>query len=258
MAGVTTVLTFLRATVALRNLNKKELMAIEYGIINLERDKELKEKGVKFLPMVGNNFENGLAYNNQGKLLLDGNEYARKKLLVLGESHYIEDYEEGEDISKFTRWVVGDYCNAESYSARWMNTFTKFARALAGRETTVSENRTIWDSFIFYNYLQVPMSGTRMQGSNEDYEKAIEPFFSVLEMYRPDIVVIWGNRLWNYLPNTHGFSWEPDIVIDYNEHKWGKYVLSNGKEVKILPIYHPSVGFSWDYWNILVSDKKLN
>ena len=61
MAGVTTVLTFLRATVALRNLNKKELMAIEYGIINLERDKELKEKGVKFLPMVGNNFENGLA-----------------------------------------------------------------------------------------------------------------------------------------------------------------------------------------------------
>ena len=73
-------------------------MAIEYGIINLERDKELKEKGVKFLPMVGNNFENGLAYNNQGELLLNDNEYVRKKLLVLGESHYIEDYEEGDMI----------------------------------------------------------------------------------------------------------------------------------------------------------------
>ena len=48
-------------------------MAIEYGIINPEIDKELKYKGENFLPMVGNNYENGLAYNNQGELLLDGN-----------------------------------------------------------------------------------------------------------------------------------------------------------------------------------------
>ena len=229
-------------------------MAREFGINDDIKDKELLAKGVRFLPMVGNAYEKGISYSPNGELLLNDNteDPKKAKLMVLGESHYIEDYEEGDDISRFTRWVVGDYCAADSYSQRWMNTFTKFARALAGKETNVDENRAIWDSFIFYNYLQVPMSGTRMQGSFEEYEEAIGPFFSVLDMYRPDIVVIWGYRLWNYLPDTHGFSWEPDIVIDDNEHKWGNYMLSDGKEVKVLPIYHPSVGFSWDYWNLVI------
>ncbi|MBR1630681.1 MAG: hypothetical protein IJ680_02380 [Paludibacteraceae bacterium] len=228
-------------------------MSVEYGIINQDKDRELIGKGVRFLPVIGSGYGNGLAYDDQGNLLLNaGSECAGKRLLVLGESHYIEDYEEGDDISEFTRWVVGAYRNAEYYSERWMNTFTKFARALAGRETSVSENCAIWDSFIFYNYLQVPMSGPRMRGDGEDYENAVEPFFAVLEMYHPDLVVVWGCRLWAYLPDSYGFSWEPDIVIGQNVHRWGKYVLPDGREVKVLPVYHPSAGFGWDYWNAVI------
>ena len=28
----------------------------------------------------------------------------------------------------------------------------------------------------------------------------------------------------------------------------GAYLLSNGKQVKVLAVNHPSVGYSWDYW----------
>lgn len=229
-------------------------MTKEFGIIDYQKDKELLAKGVRFLPMVGNAYEKGISYSPNGELLLNDNaENSKKvKLLVLGESHYIEDYEDGDDISRFTRCVVGDYCAANSYSQRWMNTFTKFARALAGKETNVDENRAIWDSLIFYNFLQVPLYGPRVQGNAEDYEDSQSPLFTVLEMYHPTLVLVWGYRLWNFLPSDHSFTWEPNFSINENEHKWGKYTLSDGKEVKVLPIYHPSVGFSWDYWNLVI------
>ena len=39
-----------------------------------------------------------------------------------------------------------------------------------------------------------------------------------------------------------------DIVVDGYPVATGSYLLSNGKQVKVMAVNHPSVGYSWDYW----------
>ena len=39
-----------------------------------------------------------------------------------------------------------------------------------------------------------------------------------------------------------------DIVVDGYPVAMGSYLLSNGKQMKVMAVNHPSVGYSWDYW----------
>ena len=105
----------------------------------------------------------------------------------------------------------------------------------------------IWNSVIFFNYLQVAMGGPREAGTAEQYHQAGKAFFEVIEKYQPEYVIAWGKRLWNNLPNVR---WQDgdDIVVDGYPVATGAYLLSNGKQVKVMAVNHPSVGYSWDYW----------
>lgn len=131
-----------------------------------------------------------------------------KRIMVLGESHYCDRMDECRvcgDMSKcrkldFTTDVVRDYLNPNVKRDSWMKTYRKFERSLVNHNTTPEESVKIWNALLFYNYLQVAVSGPRKAGSREAYRAAVEPFFSVLDQYQPDLVVVWGNRLWNNLP----------------------------------------------------------
>jgi hypothetical protein len=76
-----------------------------------------------------------------------------------------------------------------------MNTYTKFANScpISGVE--------FWQSVVFYNYVQVPMSGSRKSPTAEDFADGVVPFFEVLAAYQPDLVIVWGKRLWEHLPD---------------------------------------------------------
>ena len=58
-----------------------------------------------------------------------------------------------------------------------MNTYLKFERSLVAKETAPQDSRKIWDSIV------------------------VRPFFVVLEEQKSDLLVVWGVRLWNNLPN---------------------------------------------------------
>lgn len=183
-----------------------------------------------------------------------------KRVMVLGESHYCEEKcadcgnaMTHPECCAFTNGVVGDYLNESLDRQPWMSTNLKFERSLVGHETDWAERRKIWNSVVFYNYLQVAMSGTREEGSARQYEEAAESFFEVLEKYRPQYVIVWGSRLWGYMPAGERWSWNADIVVDGNANKCGNYALKDGTKVKIMPVYHPSVGYSWDYWHKVIS-----
>ena len=107
---------------------------------------------------------------------------------------------------------------------------------------------------VFYNYLQAAMGGPREAGTNRQYEEAAEPFFEVLEQYRPQYVIVWGSRLWGYMPAGERWSWNADIVVDGNINKCGNYALNDGTKVKITPVNHPSVGYSWDFWHKVIAE----
>lgn len=180
---------------------------------------------VKFLPWVGKNYPTGGIFG--------------KKILVLGESHYCTD---AEAVPELTNLVVKEHLDGTSIS-----TFTKFERSLVGHPTEEKEKREIWDSIVFYNYLQVNMADARLAGTKAQYKAAEEPFWEVLEEYRPEYVIVWGNRLWDNIPSEN-FKALNSVVLEKYEAGDGVYTLKDGTEVKVIAVYHPSSGYDWERW----------
>lgn len=205
-------------------------------------DKELQEAGVKFLPFVGDEYWNGISFDKDGNLVLGTEENPGKKVLVLGESHYCDEELSDEELSSFTREVLDCYLKSEERCS-WKRTFLKFERALSNVDTNI-DSKSIWSHLMFYNYLQCALHGSRMAGEKY-YEEAKEPFFAILEKYKPDYIIVWGRRLFAKLPNEKG------EYMSCNDMNLWTYNIE-GKMIKVLPIYHPSVGFSWDYWHKVI------
>lgn len=216
--------------------------------VDIEKDNELLKVGVKFLPFVGDSYEYGISFDEEGKLVLGTEEMPGKKVLVLGESHYCED---GDVVPSFTRDVMEYFLEAKKGEnwQRWMNTFMKFQRAFYNDVTDFNDKIQFWNHVIFFNYLQVPLQIPRESGNYVDYEKSALPFFQVLKIYKPDYVVVWGYRLYSNLPNKYGRSIG---TLSSGIEVW-EYNI-NGIIIKVLPIYHPSVGFSWSFWNEIIVD----
>lgn len=212
---------------------------------------QLKSDQVVFNPYVGINYEYGITYDRGNSLVFGTKANPGKKVLVLGESHHCE---EGDVALTFTSDVMDWYLKAEQAKnwERWMNTFEKFERSIVGDYTDKSMRQKLWNSVMFYNYLQVPMDGPRKAATTEQYQQAGAPFFKILEKYQPECVIVWGRRLWLNLPDDDRWE-EGNHSIMPNEDIWnGSYRLSNGKIVNALSVYHPSCGYSWDYWHRII------
>jgi len=77
----------------------------------------------------------------------------RHRVLILGDSHYIEDLDDfdGGKPCDFTRGVMLDYLDPNQ-NGRWKSTFTKFMNSfvLESKHTDISRV-DLWDSVAFYN-----------------------------------------------------------------------------------------------------------
>ena len=185
-----------------------------------------------FLPFVGKDYHSGGIFG--------------RKLMVMGDSHY------GSVPSPdTTRQVLGWYLDPSVEREGWMNTFLKFERSLVGKETTAQDSRKIWDSVLFYNYLQVLLSGPREAGTDQQYKDSSASFYEVLSQYRPDLLIVWGKRVWQKLP-WQGWTEGETIHVDDYPIDNGTYTLPCGHKVKTVCVYHPSVGYSWDYWHRVI------
>ena len=146
------------------------------------------------------------------------------RVLVLGESHNNND---GAETSDFTTRVVESFIQNKIESRR-KAFFTKIAKVLLGIETNIwksyDERTDIWQQIAFYNYIQCYVGGTaRIRPTGEMWQAAQEPFLSVLDKLKPDVVLVLGVDLWDHL--------QP---------------LPKGPE--FCKIKHPSTGFSYTKW----------
>lgn len=197
-------------------------------------------KNVRFKPWVGKNYQNG-------------NEFG-KKILVIGESHYCKDCEDvnESDCPDFTQNLIQELVDGKT--ASWTGTFRKFERSLVGHETTPEESARIWNSLAFYNYLQTAVDGPRKSGTPEDYDKSEDAFYEVLNTLQPDAIIVWGvTHMWDNMP-SRGWEKGDEIEIDGYPLKQGSYTLDNGHVIKAIWIYHPSSGYSWDWWNKAIKE----
>lgn len=138
-------------------------------------------------------------------------------------------------------------------SSHWTGTFRKFERSLVGEETTVEKSKEIWESLAFYNYLQVAVSKTREAGDWYDYEKSEDAFFEVLNELQPDVIIVWGvTRMYEDMPEK-GWEKGAEMIVDGYPVKNGWYTIDNGKRIRAIWVYHPSSGYSWNWWNKVIT-----
>lgn len=204
---------------------------------------------VFFEPWVGQQYINGGIFG--------------KKILALGDSfHCKEDICDDcgkinarDECVNFTVNTVNDFLhNRESAYMPWMGTYLKFERSLVNKVTTLADSQEIWESILFYNYLQIAMPKPRERGIQEQYNKASTAFFEVLEKYKPEYMLVWGIKLYYSLPEVNWSESSP-IITDDHENKNGFYTLSDGHRVKVLALWHPSTsrGYKWGYWYEVIS-----
>lgn len=201
---------------------------------------------INFKPWVGKNYENGF--------------FNGKKLLVLGESHYCEiERSNGGRCHQFcTKDLMGEECFnqtkdviSEIKDQEWKSrTFSNFERTIFGNIPSKEERDLLWDSVIFYNYLQYSQSGpTRaLEQTSDAYRDSEMAFKELLETYLPDYIIAWGMRLYEITPNWGGEESTINIEENGNAKVW-TYII-NGKRIPTLFIYHPAYGgYSWSAWH---------
>lgn len=182
---------------------------------------------IRFLPFVGERYKDSRW---------------QRRVVVLGESHYGQDARPG-----FTRDVLARLFDGSAPFEHWMNTFTRFASALAGSPQNRVESKEVWDEVLFYNYVQTLLSGPRMAPSPAQLEGAPEAFWEVLRAWAPDVVLAWGARLYEYLPP------EGEQGKECNGVPTWIYEPTPNHKVYVLPVDHPSSSrFSPEKWHATI------
>lgn len=181
-----------------------------------------------------------------------------KRVLVLGESHYCFDVEQGkcpgcsignmkDECHSQTEDVIYEFVN-DYHGDGYQQTFLCFERSLAGRELNEDERKRLWNSVIFYNYFQLDTTGARMAPNSNSTQMSEKAFHDLLEEFSPNAIIVWGVRLYNLLPGWDGH--ETILTVDNESVRVWHYDI-NGKDIPAMCVHHPSSpsGKSWPYWH---------
>lgn len=180
---------------------------------------------IQFEPWVGNDYWDGGCFG--------------KRILVLGESQYGENW--GASMTK-------DLLYDQTYSSHTKIAYTNFERALEGDYTDKDDRERIWNSVMFYNYVQSCVSKARKSPAQWQFDESEDAFFEVLETYEPDVILVWGTRLWNFLPYIN-YEAGTDCEYEGFQYRSGSYTTDSGLVIPCYEMQHPSSGFSWSWWH---------
>jgi hypothetical protein len=185
-------------------------------------------KNLSFKPWIGANYENP--------------KYG--KFLILGESHY-GDVDSIN--SNFTTEVLEEYLSGEYYPAY---------RIYSNLGLIFNENDKyeLWNNCAYANLIQHFMNDKDAQPSSAQLESIIPAFWELLELLKPDKIIICSKRMWeNWLPDNDSRCRMIDEIKTESKYSsvW-EYDHSSGKTLAI-GINHPtSIGFSNNEWRPLI------
>ncbi len=167
----------------------------------------------------------------------EGEHYAKgfngKKILVLGDSHYSSGNESAEFTTEVVEHFLG-YKRGDCPHAGYMNTYTRFTNIMFGEQADGETTIDFWQSIAFYNYVQQAQAGHSVSPTEKEYDDSQAAFIEILEEYQPDLVIVWGRRLWNKI-TKYG------IEANFNTREKLYYLEVKGKKILTCAIPHPRV-----------------
>lgn len=186
---------------------------------------------VKFLPWIGKQYDGGFL--------------PRRKLLVLGESHYSSN-----GTREFTRRVVREYIAGAGYRF-----FTSIHQAVAGIHHTdpMFDHDKFWHSVAFYNFVQEAVGdGPRQRPTGEMIVNSTPAFKEVIGNIMPTHILVLGKFLWANIPDF-------DSIASFKLKRGDEdvecgYYVENGHKMLAMGILHPASGFSSEAWHPTISE----
>ena len=177
----------------------------------------------------------------------------KKKILVLGGSHYCEECATCGDrmlhpgCVSYTRDRIGEYLNP-AFNAPWKKTYTSFINSVYGGATSHEQQRRYFSSICFYNFLQLsagkdPNSAHRYNYKDIRHRLA---FYEIIRRWMPDIVISWGDKVWNALPDDWGYGTAiKGAAMSVAGTAFTSYQRYPFEETTVLLIgvHHPSTGY---------------
>jgi len=164
-----------------------------------------------------------------------------KRILILGESHY-DCYEETSTI---------ECINIQLKGKETWRFFTNITITFLNKHPSLEDKYNFWHSVGFYNYIQESVGdGPRERPTKEMWDNAQSGFKELLQIYKPQAVIVLGYQLWENLP--------PEEIqgpfIEFSEQKeTAIYQIDAGSQALAYAILHPSSGgFSGWYWHPFV------
>jgi len=209
---------------------------------------------VRILPWVGENYHNG------------GGVF-HPRTLILGGSQYSPDSEDFHTEAGRIRWQgftkeVVDYYFDDNIKGRWKGTYTSFINSVFGGPTNEQQCGLFFDSIIFYNYLQEIAGASASEAANYDYKdpQHFAAFQEILNEYQPDVVISWGLKVWNGLPNDwdHGAAVIGDPVMIDGRNAGSVYSYPfQGRVIRLIGVHHPSIGYDVGFYHEIFKHHNL-
>ena len=208
-----------------------------------------------FLPWIGDK------YGTQYSLF-------ENKILLIGNSHYCGtcntcgDSIKSPECTTFTTEIVDTYLDPEEKHS-WKKTFSTFINSFFGHSTTYKERKDFFDSVSFYNYLQVSAGNNPYSTHNYNFDdrRHLLAFYEVLDKIKPNVVISWGDIVWNAIPNNWG---DGEAIkgnkLTFDNKIFDSYLYYNYKNDTIMLVgaHHPSAGYNSDFYNKIFTELKVN
>lgn len=169
--------------------------------------------------------------------------FEEKKVLILGESHYIWDRINRPTLGEgFTIEHINEVISRERSFPFWRNIFY----ILSGKQIfEEGEKRNFLNKIAYYNYIKRAMSSVRERPTKADWLNAVEYYNQTIAELRPDIVIVCGLTMWGFISQEY----RRKIVLENCELQ--KYLLlkSQGDHVYFAyGVRHPSRFFRKQVW----------
>ena len=188
---------------------------------------------VNFYPWRGARYDTGI--NN-------------KRILILGESHYCEDSDKSQKSrhrcpKEFDNYCMSCYMDRECHektidtivehlSSENYRTHKTFESLVNGHSLSEKERFEFWHHLAFYEYIQYAQPKPKMPLKQGDPTQNRNAFLEVLELLKPDKIIIWGKRFYHLLLNEFG----GEIIVHPTYPRAWNWKINN---IDILIVDHP-------------------